>query len=245
MRRDWTRLRLLGLESPSTAANPLVTVEEAIGCEACRRAKLDGPSCRAVSRFAGTRGAAGVNAVTSARAFYRAFRGCETRVRRSTLVPNGKVGLGRVRVRRCVRSCAPLPERMLASELAPNPSETVRSESIAWGRVPNLEPNLGSQPSNEGKRKRSRALIGWNFRVPPRKMGGLNRIDEDRACPRARVNNRTNAVRSAAEKCGRNPRKRIWPGFRDEDRGFFRRFVKKANIRMRGHGQTVGRVVAV
>lgn len=39
MRRDWTRLRLLGLLSPSTAAKPLVTVEEAIGCEACRRAK--------------------------------------------------------------------------------------------------------------------------------------------------------------------------------------------------------------
>ena len=74
-----------------------------------------------------------MNAVTSARAFYRAFRRCETRVRRSTLVPNGKVGLGRVRVRRCVRSCAPVTERMLSSQLAPNPSETARSESIGPG----------------------------------------------------------------------------------------------------------------
>ena len=94
-----------------------------------------------------------MNAVTSARAFYRAFRGCETRVRRSTLVPNGKVGLGRVRVRRCVRSCAPLPERMLASELAPNPSETARSESIAGGRVPNLEPNLAHSRPMRGNGK--------------------------------------------------------------------------------------------
>ena len=74
-----------------------------------------------------------MNAVTSARAFDRAFRGCETRVRRSTLVPNGKVGLGRVRVRRCVRSCAPVTERMQSSQLARNPSETARSESIGPG----------------------------------------------------------------------------------------------------------------
>ena len=179
---------------------------------------MDGPSCRPVSRIAGTRGAAGVNAVTSARAFYRAFRGCETRVRGSTLVPNGKVGLGRVRVRRCVRSCAPPDERMLASELAPNPSETARSESIAGDVY-----RISNRTSAHSRPMKKFPRADWRkFSAAPRKMGGLNRIDEDRACPRARVNNRTNAVAVSRGKVRSNPRKRIWPGFRDEDRGFGR-----------------------
>lgn len=83
--------------------------------------------CRAVSRFAGTRGAAGLDVARCARAIYRVIRGCETRTRSSTLVPNGKVWLGCVRVRRCVRSCARLETDMLVT-CSPNPAPKPRGQ---------------------------------------------------------------------------------------------------------------------
>lgn len=156
--------------------------------------------CRAVSRFAGTRGAAGMDVARCARAFYRVIRGCETRTRSSTLVPNGKVWLGCVRVRRCVRSCARLETDMLVTCRPKPSSETARSGR----KMLAVSPNPQSRNRLWFISDRSTAKIpppDWlnSFRMAPTKFTRLTR-----------VNNPRGIVRISRVKCGNSPGKHIF-----------------------------------